>query len=520
MAKSGKTNITGGGGIGSDELTATKANIEVGKTAVTKDSDDEIGTGTLRNITNDTTIDHASNNVTPVVAGDAAYVSTNTDGVTRVEVRFNGTRGVIESNTLFGVEQSKVATAAGITAAKLLAGQSALGISGTATNDATATDPYVKSGLTYYSKGVKRTGTMVISSVVSFSVAAYSTSQVLCTWKNPAKGPYSGVVICAKTGGYPANKDDNRKYTGVGTSSALNATSTTIISGLTAGTTYYFRIWVYCTVSSGNMFSGYLQATATPTAHGRQAFIVSGTFTVPANVRSINIHCTGAGGGGGAVFSDRTNGGGGGGGGFTSYKTGISVSPGNIITCVVGKGSKGNGEKSEATLNGTVLVTANGGGSARNASSGVERWNFGGNGGSGGGYGGYRETESGSDRWSGQGGTDGGAGYIGTQSYSGNHTGGGQNLSYAGSGQGVTTREFGSASGSLYSGGGGGGTAGGDGGGAPGGAGGGGTGSGGSSLYATEGLAGSGGGGGGGSRIDSYHSTNASGGSGNVIITW
>lgn len=38
-----------GGGVGSDELTATVAQILSGYTAVTKDSDDEIGTGTMPN---------------------------------------------------------------------------------------------------------------------------------------------------------------------------------------------------------------------------------------------------------------------------------------------------------------------------------------------------------------------------------------------------------------------------------------------------------------------------------------
>lgn len=38
-----------GGGVGSDELTATVAQVLSGYTAVTKDSDDEIGTGTMPN---------------------------------------------------------------------------------------------------------------------------------------------------------------------------------------------------------------------------------------------------------------------------------------------------------------------------------------------------------------------------------------------------------------------------------------------------------------------------------------
>ena len=47
MAKSGTTNISGGGGIGSDELSATKKQVLKGKTYVGADTNDEIGIGEL-----------------------------------------------------------------------------------------------------------------------------------------------------------------------------------------------------------------------------------------------------------------------------------------------------------------------------------------------------------------------------------------------------------------------------------------------------------------------------------------
>ncbi len=49
MAKCGVTNIGGGGGIGSDEITATSDSVLCGKTYVGTDTNDEIGTGTMAN---------------------------------------------------------------------------------------------------------------------------------------------------------------------------------------------------------------------------------------------------------------------------------------------------------------------------------------------------------------------------------------------------------------------------------------------------------------------------------------
>ena len=132
-----------GSGV-SDDITAVRNDVLKGKTAVTSDSDDEIvegtleltgnaapgnvdtgktfystnahtrQTGALRNVTNDTSVKHGTNNTTPVVRGDAAYVSVNTDGIARAEIRFNESRGVIEPNTLIGVPQNAMAAAGGL----------------------------------------------------------------------------------------------------------------------------------------------------------------------------------------------------------------------------------------------------------------------------------------------------------------------------------------------------------------------------------------------------------------------
>jgi len=61
---------------------------------------------------------------------------------------------------LFAIPSGTMATAGGMTAAKVLAGQSAFGISGTATNDATATAAQLLTGYTAWKNGVKITGTI------------------------------------------------------------------------------------------------------------------------------------------------------------------------------------------------------------------------------------------------------------------------------------------------------------------------------------------------------------------------
>ena len=438
---------SGGGGTGSDECTASKAQVLVGYTAVTSDSDDESAEGIMPN-------------------NGAINASLNCGGSKIIPAGY---------------------TSGGTITANSLASQT----------DATATAAYIYKDKTAWVKGSKITGTMTCSSVLSFSVAAYSTSQVVVTWKNPAKGPFSGVIICAKTGSYPTGINDNRKYTGVGSNKAANGTSSVTISGLTPGTTYYFRVWAYTTCSAGDFYSSYSQTTCAPTAHGRKVMTSSGTFTVPSAVRSINIFAVGGGQIGGYASSTKS-GAKGGYGGYTAYKNSIGVSPGQGIAVVVGaggpygkSGSAGYGSTSSASLNGTVLVSAAGGGN-RGPSGAL-------GGGSGGGSGGWDDGDGGGWRNGGKGGSNGSNGYEPNGKLNSQK------------GQGTTTREFGASNGTLYAGGGGGGWALGNGNAGAGGAGGGGAGS------CAAGSAGTGGGGGGAPGGYKY---GGGGGSGAVVITW
>ena len=156
----GSTNLSGGGGVGSDELTATAANVLEETTYVGADTDDELAEGTMQHLTNRATITHTTEDATKVIEGDAAFTSTNSDGTARAAIRYNGTEGFITPNTLFAVPQVDMAAAGGLTAEKLLQGQSAFGIAGAATSDATAAANQISSGKIAYAKGSKVIGTL------------------------------------------------------------------------------------------------------------------------------------------------------------------------------------------------------------------------------------------------------------------------------------------------------------------------------------------------------------------------
>ncbi len=417
---------SGGGGAGSDELTASADKVLTGYTYVGADTDDEAGSGSMANIG----------------ALDAAKsVATGSNNV-----YFRISRGAHLTNSSSGYPEayapySSVASAVGLTSAKLLKGQTVLGVSGTATSDANATAAYIYSGKTAYVNGSKITGSMSVSSLVSFSVATYSTTQVTATWTWPSKGPYSGIAICGKTGGYPANIGDSRLYTGAGSNHNLGAKTSAIIGGLQPGKTYYFAAWLYCSTSLGDLYSGAAHATAATKPQGQQTFTSSGTFTVPAGVTSIDVFCVGGGGAGTIgnwTSQNNLRSGGGGAGGYTKTYSGCQVSPGQKLAVTVGAGgiydSSGPTTQPSGGTSSVDTLSASGGGGSRNRyPNGVGSAKYGGTGGSGGGGG-----------WVFNGASNGGNADI----TSGNST---ADKAY---GQGTTTRAWGSSSGTLYSGGG------------------------------------------------------------------
>ena len=338
----------------------------------------------------------------------------------------------------------------------------------------TAAAGHILSGKTAWVAGSRLTGTLAVQNISSVTATTQSSSVIRISWKNPAKGPYTGVKIFMSTSGNPGTSG-TAKYTGTGSSTTASGTSYVDITGLSGATKYYFTVCAYVT-NVGNGTASNINAT-TKAAAGSKTFTSSGTFTVPAGITSIDIFCVGGGGAScntvkaSSTNTDYTGVSAGGGGGYTSTKKGYAVTPGASFTVTIGAGGTAGGNGS-ATSFGSIL-TANGGNSAsatagwHNGSVSTPACALGGNGGSGGASG--RSVGSGSTNfYGGKGGSDGSNGddtntnnstniYLGNKLHS-NPT--------ASLGQHTTTRAFGETSGTLYAGGGGCGyTVGGDGGG-------------------------------------------------------
>lgn len=409
MAKCGVTNVAGGGGIGSDELSVTKEYILSGKTYVGADTDDEIGTGIMPN------------------NGATANQSLNAGGSFLVKNGYHAQGFTVIANSL------------------------------ASQTPATATDNRVMSGDTYWRNGVKGTGTMSVQSILSFSVAPYTASQMVFTWKNPAMGPFSGVIIVGKTGGYPTSiTDGTRYYKGFGNNASANGTSNVVIGGFSTNITYYFRAFGYTTLNNAEWVNSTSLIANTIIRLTTLTFTSSQTWVAPPGINEIQVFVVGGGGAGGkstlTYLGDPS--GSGGGGGYTKTET-ISVTPGQQIPVIIGAGGESvgmTGGNGGDTSFGSVIALGGKGGSENS-------WSYNrGEGGSGGGGAGIRWSTWNRDVviYAGNGGSDGG---DGGESSSQTRTNGeivarGQ---VGATGQHTTTRAFGEAGNTIYSGGGGGG---------------------------------------------------------------
>lgn len=352
----------------------------------------------------------------------------------------------------------------------------------------------------------------------SLGVANYSSNALTAYWTRPTTN-WSGVNLRRNTGSAPSNREAGSSvYSGVGNAGiALNASSTVngyTNTGLTASTTYYYSIFSYLNINNLTYWSTtYRTGAATATDYVGLSTTITGTqsWSIPTGWRSIQIFGVGGGGGGaGGAVNAR----GGGGGGYTRTSGAISVTPGTSYAIEIGSGGSGGtsgaGTDGKPTKFGS-LFTAPGGQGGRQTTGTTVDTQSGGNGGSGGGAQGVY-TGGSLDAPGTNGASDGGNAASNTYYRQ-------QGRYLGGTGQGSTTRAWGSSSGTLYAGGGGGGGRQTEGGGS-GGAGGGGRGS---SSYTASGTAGTnntGGGGGGGAWSNSAGRASAggNGGSGIMII--
>lgn len=321
---------------------------------------------------------------------------------------------------------------------------------GTGSDECTATLDHVLAGetaVTSDSNDEPGTGRMKVNSLLSFNVAAYSGRRVLAKWQNPAAAPgkpYSGVYIRYGTSGYPGKAGGVQIYKGAGNNTASGAWSQQYLDMPNLNETYYFSVYPYVTCSAGELTGEVINAFIRTAGSSIATITNTKNYTIPEGYTMADIFCVGGGGGGGGGYwftkEQYQNGGGGGAGGYTATASNIGVAAGQILSCSIGGGGRGNsslsgtggtGGTTSVSRDGVVLCTANGGNGGYGAKSGN-----GGKGGSNGGDGGYNDMDSRPIIRAGDNGYSDGRG--------------------TGS-QGRTTRAWGEPSGTLYAGGGGGG---------------------------------------------------------------
>jgi hypothetical protein len=138
--------------------------------------------------------------------------------------------------------------------------------------------------------------------------------------------------------------------TGSGTNTATGSSSPISVIGLSAATSYTFKVRAHNSIGYGD-YSSSTGTASTQAAPGSQSYITPGNYTwvAPTGVTSVSVVAVGGGGGAAQAYSSFRPGGGGG----LGWKNNISVTPGCSYTVVVGAGGIGGGAyKPAATAGG------------------------------------------------------------------------------------------------------------------------------------------------------------------------
>lgn len=298
MAKCGRTNLSGGGGVGSDELTVTANKILKNYTYVGADTDDEIGTGTIESMAGQTVTPDASDHVIeckdkymtgnitiPKVAGLAAgnvAVGTTIGGVAGT---YNGLGNAVAANVLSGKTFSTAALS---------------NASGTMTNysDKTSTSAYAggtfrsgttgyvfasPSGTGYYSSGTYlripatnlaagniKKGVSILGITGTLKTYLTSPTSILSgeTWGAGIATGFSSnenITITHSTSNYVFNGINASFY--IRTNAAVNMTDYKYLKAVVSETSYTYsdnKIWgqTNLMVSSNPNYSNYICTSA------------------------------------------------------------------------------------------------------------------------------------------------------------------------------------------------------------------------------------------------------------------
>lgn len=151
--------------------------------------------------------------------------------------------------------QARIAEAAGLTSAKLLAGQTVMGVTGTATSDATASASQILSGQTAYVNGSKVTGTMATKGSESITLNpggsyTFATSGYYCSGNMTVSVKYPSGSLTRQFDTNHDNWTDGRK-------SRARLNINVSVSGNTVRVYGYVSSWIEGGAGGGGYSEGY-----------------------------------------------------------------------------------------------------------------------------------------------------------------------------------------------------------------------------------------------------------------------